>query len=235
MAILTAQPHLQHMLHTSVLGEMPTEDITYPVISEFIYLHKTPFDRFAIYPQINLRWKPEQPNDTRAEVADFAIGNFSLDPPYFKIRVGAEAKRSVPAIMNSFPDPLLIENHADLMIEFHDLYYQGEDQAKAAIKGGKTFSNTIPYLLFVGPYWTNVTYGPFNSAQLDIRTHKPSDSGDFREAARAATKLASPPIFRKLYLLGTDKSHTKLEDIIASTDVAFSALRDEASKFTVRV
>ena len=56
------------------------------------------------------------------------------------------------------------------MAEFRDLYYQGEDQAKAAIKGGKTFSS-IPYLLFIGPYWTNITYGPFNSAQLDIRTH----------------------------------------------------------------
>ena len=53
MAILAAQPHLQHMLHALVLGEMHTEDITK--------------------------------------------------------RVGAEAKRSVPAIMNSFPDPLLIE------------------------------------------------------------------------------------------------------------------------------
>jgi len=45
-----------------------------------------------------------QLKDTRAEVADFALGNFALDPPHFKIRVGAEAKRSVPAIMNTLPD-----------------------------------------------------------------------------------------------------------------------------------
>lgn len=222
--LLMAQPHLKYMLHASVHGEKPMEDITYPMISEFIYLHKTPFDRFVIDPQISLRWKPMQLKDTQAEVADFALGNFTLDPPHFKIRVGAKAKQSVPAIMNTLPDPLLVENLADVMTKFHDAYFQGEDQAKAAIKGGKMFSNTIHYLLFVGPYWTSVTYGPFTPAQLNIRTHKPSDSGDFREAAVAARRLAGPPTPRKLCLLGTDESRTKLEDIISLTDAAFSAL-----------
>jgi hypothetical protein len=117
------------------------------------------------------------------------------------------------------------------MAAFHALYFQGEDQAKAAIKGCHTFSDTIKYLLFVGPYWTLVEYGPFTSIQLEIRTHKPSASSDFKESSKAIRRLNSPAVHRTLYLLGTISSAEQLESILASTDQHAAPLRAAASAF----
>lgn len=49
MAILDTKPHLKHMLKVSLKPAVPTEDISYPVISEFISEHKHPSDCFVIY------------------------------------------------------------------------------------------------------------------------------------------------------------------------------------------
>ena len=103
MATLTAKPHLKHLLHASASGDLPKEDIIYALICEFLLQHKVPHDRFLLFPQISLRWKPNQPSDLRAEIADFGIGNASLQKPYFKLRVGAEAKRSVHEVMRTLP------------------------------------------------------------------------------------------------------------------------------------
>jgi hypothetical protein len=179
MATLDTKPYLKYILHASLRQHAPREDITYAVLSEFISEHKSPPDRFVIYPQISLRWKPDNPRDTRSEVPDFGLGNFIL-------RVGAEAKRSVDDVMGGLPHPSAIQDDPNVMAAFHALFYQGEDKAKAAMKGMQTFSNTIPFLLFVGPYWASVQYGAFTPAQLSVRTHKPSDSSDFKEAVKAA-------------------------------------------------
>jgi hypothetical protein len=231
MAAFNTRPYLKHLLHASVQSREPKEDIIYPVICEFILQHKTPEDRFIIYPQISLRWKPNNPQDTRAEVPDIGVGNFSLSPPYFMLRIGAEAKRCLPDIMRDLPDPATIEHDRFVMAAFHALYFQGEDQAKAAIKGCHTFSKTIKYLLFVGPYWTLAEYGPFTSIQLEIRTHKPSGSSDFKESSRAIRRLNLPAVHRTLHLLGTIASTEQLESILASTDEDAAPLRAAASAF----
>ncbi|KIM58462.1 hypothetical protein SCLCIDRAFT_1088969 [Scleroderma citrinum Foug A] len=232
MATLTAKPHLKHLLHASASGDLPKEDIIYALICEFLLQHKVPHDRFLLFPQISLRWKPNQPSDLRAEIADFGIGNVSLQKPYFKLRVGAEAKRSVHEVMRTLPPPSTIEDNEDVKAAFHLAFFQGEDQAKAVIKGGVAHSAAIQYLIFIGPYWTPVTYGPFTPIQLEIRTHKPSDSGDFVESLRAARRLARTPARRTLYLLGTQESEVQLEYIFSTTDAAAEPLRNEAKAYT---
>jgi hypothetical protein len=228
-ANLHAESRLQHMMHASFRGGS-REDVTYAVITEFLLQYKHPVERFVLYPQLSLRWKPKDPKDTRAEVPDIGVGNFSLQAPCFKMRLGVEAKRLVGA-MENLPEPIAIQDHEDVLSAFHTLFYQGEDQAKAAIKGGHTLSKAIPYLLFVGPYFTPVKFGPFSPQQLGVRTHKPSDSADYKETLKAASRLASPPTPRKLYLLGTNDSTTQLNNIISSTDALAQPLIQEAATY----
>jgi hypothetical protein len=194
------------------------------------YNTSTPLTRFVLYPQLSLRWKPEDLQDTCAEVPDIGVGNFTLQALCFKMRLGVEAKRLV-GVRHSLPPPRTIQDDEDVLNAFHSLFYQGEDQAKAAIKGGHTLSTVIPYLLFVGPYFTSVNFGPFSSEQLGVRTHKPSDSADYRETVKAASKLASPPTRRTLYLLGMRELATELERIISMTDALAWTLRKEAATY----
>lgn len=95
-------------------------------------------------------------------------------------------------------------------------------QLKAAIPRREA----IPYLLFVGPYFTPVKFGPFNPQQLGVRTRKSSSSADYKETLKAKSKLTSPLTRRKfkLYLLGTN-------DIISSTDTLARPLIQEAANY----
>ena len=139
------------------------------------------------------------------------------------MRLEVESKRLVGAMQN-LPEPMDIQDYEDVLNAFHTLFYQGEDQAKAAIKGGHTTSEAIPYLLFVGPYFTPVKFRPFNPQQLGVRTRKSSSSADYKETLKAKSKLTSPLTRRKfkLYLLGTN-------DIISSTDTLAWPLIQEAA------
>ena len=178
VADLHADSWLQHMIHASFQdGPGSREDVTYAVITEFLLQYKDPVEHCVLYPQLSLRWKPDDPKDTRTEIPDIGVGNFSLQAPgpCFKMRLGVESKRLVGAMQN-LPEPMAIQDHEDVLSAFHTVFYQAEDQAKAAIKGGHTLSETIPYLLFIGPYFTPVKFGLFNLQQLGVRTHKPSGS-----------------------------------------------------------
>ena len=228
-AHLHAEPRLKHMIHASFQGIL-REDVTYAVITEFLLEHKRPAERFVLYPQLSLRWKPEDPRDTRAEVPDIGVGNFTLLTPHFKMRLGVEAKR-ILSVMHGLPDPQAIQGNKDVLNAFHSLFYQGEDQAKAASKGGYTLSPAIPYLLFVGPYFTSVTFGPFSRGELGVRTHKPSDSGDYNETIKAEVRLASQPTPRPLFLLGTHDSTMELERMISLSDTLAGPLIQEAATY----
>jgi len=57
----------------AVVGR-PREDVTYAVFTEFLIEHKNPGDRFIIYPQLSLKWKPQDESDRRAEVPDVGVG-----------------------------------------------------------------------------------------------------------------------------------------------------------------
>jgi len=224
--------YLQHLLECSMVPTNPSEDITYPVISEFLLQHKLfSASRFTIYPQLRLLWKPERQSDQRSEVPDMGLVNFRLAPP-FLFRVGVESKRVDWELMRTLPAPDTLENNENLMDRFHFLSLQAEDQAKAVVKNGHVpYNCTVPYLLFIGPYWTHQIFGPFNEAQLTVRNHKPSDSGDFYETLKAARRAEKQPTRRKLFLLGTVESALELEDIITSTDVFASATQQEAEQY----
>jgi hypothetical protein len=131
--------------------------------------------------------------------------------------------------MSSLPRPEDIEANDEVKAAFGTLYFQGEDQAKAAIKNNVTFSNPVSWLLFVGPYWTPVQYGPFTKGQLSVRTLKPANSDSWKESHNATRRLAAPKVQHRLFLLGTADSKAELEKVIAATDGIAQPLRDEAA------
>jgi hypothetical protein len=54
---------------------------------------------------------------------------------------------------------LKFEDNDDVKAAFHLAFFQGEDQAKAVIKGDYAYSTSQKYLIFVGLYWTPANYG----------------------------------------------------------------------------
>ena len=123
-AVLQATPYLKYIIHTSFKPESTPEDIMYPVITEFLGEYKVPRERFLIYPQLALPWKPDQLEDRCQEIPDFATGNFDFaNAPHFKIRIGAEVKRAL-RVMLDLPEPSAIEDDGLVKIAFHDLFFQ---------------------------------------------------------------------------------------------------------------
>jgi hypothetical protein len=92
------------MMHAS-FRDGSREDVTYAVITELLLQYKHPVERFVLYPQLSLRWKPDDLKDTRAEIPDIGVGNFSLQAPCFKMRLGIEAKRLVGSDCQGFLNP----------------------------------------------------------------------------------------------------------------------------------
>jgi len=100
---------------------------------------------------------------------------------------------------------------------FHILSFQAENQAKAVYKNGYPLSgNGIQWILLVGPYWIPKMFGPFSEAESTVRAHKTSGSADFEATMELLNQ--TPPQLDELYLLGTQESFNRLEEIIASTD-----------------
>ena len=218
---------LQRLVDCSVEKHDALEDITYPVITEFLLVHKDPPHRFTLYSQMTLRWNPDLVRDYRSEIPDVGLVNFRRNRPFI-FRLGVESKR-MTSIMTHLPPSNIIENDDEVRFALHTAYYQAEDQAKAAVRGDHApRQRPMDYFLFVGPYWTHVIVGPFSEAQLTVRTHKPSGSGDFREAVFANKRLAAPPSWRKLFLLGTADSALKMESVITSTDSYSAEAMQEA-------
>jgi hypothetical protein len=108
----------------------------------------------------------------------------------------------------------------DVKSTFHTLYFQAENQAKAAYKNGYPLSdNGIQWILLVGPYWIPKMFGPFSEAESTVRAYKRSESADFEEMMILLNRMKGPPPeLDELYLLSTQESFNRLEEIIASTD-----------------
>ncbi len=216
----TPEQNYQRRLVMNAVADHPTEDILYGIFNEFAALHQRR-QRFAIYPQMSLKWKPHEPKDRRSEVPDFGLGNFTPPGylPHFKLRCGVEAKRADHA-MASLPPASSIMGLANIASLFHSLSFQAQDQAKAAYKNDYPFShNGVDWILLIGPYWLHKKFGPFSEAESTVRAHKTSDSEDFEESLKLLELMRSPaPILNELYLLGTEESSNRLERVIASTD-----------------
>jgi hypothetical protein len=86
--------------------------------------------------------------------------------------------------MEGFPlPPPSLSIIREVEIAFHVLYFQAEDQAKAAIKNRyQPLPKTVHWVLIIEPYWTPVTFGPFSDAELTVRSHKKVSSSANWEA-----------------------------------------------------
>jgi len=206
----------------------PDEDVVDAIFLAALDLHKMGSPkRFVVLPQQALKWKPGAPKDRRKEVPDIGIGNVLLPdtitapptPAMVKLRSGVEAKKAI-AEMIDLPPPATIIHNLSIMRAFQIAYFQAEDQAKAAIKGGLALEvTTIIWVVAVGPYWTHYRFGPYTKNQLGVRAHRPSDSADWE--AQVEVELAKdspPPPLPSLFLLGTLESYQELEWLISSTD-----------------
>lgn len=132
--------------------------------------------------------------------------------------------------MLALPTPEAIEDETFVKVAFHSAYLQGEDQAKALIKNDYHTDprNTLPYLLFIGPYWAYVTYGPFSEDELSVRTDI-SESADWKASDILERFMVQEPPKRSLYLLGTKRSQACLAQLFSETDVHFHQINLEAS------
>ena len=208
-------------IQNSVLG-VPTEYDAYGVVTEAFILHKTPRDRYTIFPQLFIPWNPDDALDARGSLPDFGLGCYSPIFPHVRLQGGAEVKRAIP-IMRQLPPTHIVSQDPDVRNSLHVCRFQAEDQAKAAVKGGLIPNKPLLWLLFVGPYFTVIELGPFMIAQLTTRGHKPNQSGDFVESMLISMKKDSEPIARDVYLLGTPDAATKLEYFITTTSVFLPA------------
>lgn len=175
-----------------------------------------------IYSQLSLKWKSDIKEDRRSEIPDLGVGNFTTvgEAPPFKLRFGVEAKRSIEE-MNGLPPPSSIIDSDQVRAAFHTLYFQVQDQAKAAIKGQYPMLGcTVQWILLIGPYWVPVEFGPFTEAELTIRSHrKESPSGDWlAQVIINMQKAGAPRTLTELNLLCEDTSFARLEQIILATD-----------------
>jgi hypothetical protein len=218
---------LQHLVDCSVKEHDALEDITYPVITEFLLVHKDLPHQFTFYSEMMLRWNPDLVHNDRSEIPDVGLVNFRCNRPFI-FQLGVKSKR-ITSIMAQLPPNNIVENDDEVRFTFHTAYYQAEDQVKAAVHGDCAPCQwPMDYFLFVGPYWTHVIVGPFSEAQLMVRTHKPSGSVDFQEVVLAKKWLAAVLSWRKLFLLSTADSALKMESVIASTDSYSAAAMQEA-------
>jgi len=208
--------YLMELAQKSVLGT-PTEYDAYGVITEAFILHKKPTDRYTIFPQLFLQWKPDAASDRRGALPDFGIGRYYDTYPFVRLQGGAEVKASIP-FMHLLPPPDIVSRLPDVMDTLHSCYFQAEEQAKAAVKGRYLRAGQqISWLMFVGPYFTKLDLLPFTAAQLQTRSHKPNDSGDYKESlAIEMKKRAAPPVY-PLYLLGTKEAADEIENFLTST------------------
>jgi hypothetical protein len=203
------------------------EDILYGVVTEFLSLHKTPLQRFSLWPQMSFRWKPGHPSDKRGEVTDFGLVNFTRDT--FKLRCGVEVKRPI-SLMAEMPPAADIKDLDEVKDSFFAVRLQAEDQAKAAFKNGYPFNSARPiyWILVVGPYWTPIQLGPFSPADLTVRSHKTSSSEDFMARVKIEEfKLQPRPNVPELYRFDSGMSYRRLEEILKETDDAAAPFIDQ--------
>lgn len=208
--------YLYTMASRSVMGG-PNEYDTYGVITEAFIYHKVPYNRYTIFPQLYLRWKPNDPSDRRASIPDFVLGRYIDAWPRVQLQGGAEVKKAIPE-MEGLPHPNLMALNKRLQQILDDTRHQAKDQAVSAVKESRLPNRRLKWLLFVGPYFSEIELGPFSDAELQTRKHKPNPSGDYMELLIGKVEKMAPPVYVLLYLLGTVEGADKLEGYITETE-----------------
>ena len=216
---------LRFLALTAAAG-LPPQGIC-AIFFEFAYMHRESNPtRFIMIPSMSLRlecqWKPQGVQDQRCpESPAFGLGNFNfLDGrTSFKLRCGANAKSAID-IMASLPSAASIMHDHNVTTLFHQLSLQAENNAKTAYEKQFPLSdNGIQWILLVGPYWTPKSFGPFSADESTVCAHETSDSSNPEAAMEPLDPMQNPPPeLDELYLLGTQESFARLEEIFASTD-----------------
>lgn len=195
----------------------------YGVITEAFILHKRPIDRYTIFPQLRLYWDLTDSDKLlhfrRSAMPDYCLGKYSLTvgTPHIRIQGGVEVKRHLETVVWEENPPRVIRD-SKLSSAVHQARYQAQDQAKTVVKNKliKSGEEHLTWLIFIGPYFTSIDFGPFNTDQLDTRSHKANDSGDFHETALTAYGKSKIPNY-PMYRLGTREAERQLERFITST------------------
>ena len=120
--------------------------------------------------QINLKWKPQDAQDRRAEVPVFGLGNFTLPGslPGFKLRCGVEAKRAINIMASLPPANSIMRSYDHISVAF-----LAQNQAKAAYKNKCPLSDDgIQWILLARSYWMPKSFDPFSEAESTVRAHK---------------------------------------------------------------
>ena len=198
----------------------PQECIVYAVLVEFLLRHKKPPYRFILYPQMSLKWKPDDMQDARQEITDLGLVIFTVDG--YKLRCGVEAKRATP-IMDQLPAARHIIHNDQVKDAFLVAHMQAMDQAKAAFKNNYCLNRRRPirWMLVVGPYWTTTQLGPFSKADLTVRSHKTSASEDYLARVELETLQREEPFnIEELYCFNSEPSYKRIEEILKETDAA---------------
>jgi len=218
--MLAIMSHLQHLYRLALLSVMSLNPDQYDasaIIMEAFIFHKQPRERYIIFPQRYLQWKPDEPKNRRgASMPDYVLSRVIDRRPWIQLQGGAEVRKA-KALMKGLPPPDIVSLDQDVQNTLYDTRFQARDQAVGEIKEGRLPNRRLKWLIFVGPYFTEIEFGPFSEAELETRTHKPKFSGDYVELLIGKVEKQAPPVHLPLYLLGTDEGAAKLENYLNET------------------
>jgi len=140
--------YIRTMASQSVMGS-PNEYDTYGVVTEAFVYHKNPFNRYTIFPQFYLQWKPNDPKDYRGSIPDFVLGRYINVWPWVRLQGGAEVKRATEAMQGlPLPDVMALDKNVQRAVA--DTRNQARDQVVSTIKEGRLPNQQLKWLLFVG-------------------------------------------------------------------------------------
>jgi len=126
--------YIRTMASQSVMGS-PNEYDAYSVVTEAFIYHKSPYNRYTIFPQFYFQWKPNDPKDYRGSIPDFVLGRYVDAWPWVRLQGGAEVKRATEA-MQGLPLPNIMALDKNVQRAVADTRNQARDQAVSAIKEG---------------------------------------------------------------------------------------------------
>ncbi|KAL0945717.1 hypothetical protein HGRIS_014864 [Hohenbuehelia grisea] len=202
--------HLERIARLTTKVKERDESITYALVSRLLleFEHRYP-TRFETFPQLYLRWNPQNRQDRRSTRPDIGFGSLldSEEPPHISLIGGAEVKPHI-AVMRDFLAGAEMGSDPDVLAEFSIARSQAQDQAKCAVKMQYVANDVaIPWLLVVGPYFIIEHFGPFNDAELATRGHRVNDSGDWDIAIfLTAERQAGISAPANVYRIGTQEA-----------------------------
>jgi len=170
MDIDAAKVKYQKNLALKAVMGLPEEDTLYGIAGNFLSLHQHLPHCFTIYPQLSLKWKPDESSDQCSEIPDIDIGKFYTSRGISSLQVALWCGGEMGFRHHDFsPTPILIHHNYEVRAQFHSLMHQTQNQAKVAYKNHyPSLTNGVQWIFMVGPYWKLEVLGPFMEAQMAV-------------------------------------------------------------------